>query len=175
MKKILSLFILLALLSCNKNDSEDEPEVKPVNITYAFDDASALDAWNITTPNEAIVTIDPNDKVDGAGSLLVYSGCCVMELKTSVALKVNTNYGLTVNGKRTPYGQGDTVCAFPYALGLYVIQGEEELLSKPFGDSPNWKNESFYFNSLEGTEPVKIRIMVNTKEAWVDELKFEEI
>ena len=175
MKKILSLFVLLALISCAKKDKDEEPEVQPLDVLYSFDNAAAIDAWNITTPNDAIVTIDNQDKVAGTGSLKVYSGCCVLELKSGIPLKLNTEYGLTINGKRTPYGPNDTVCAFPYALGLYVIQGDQEIFAESFGDSPNWKTDNFYFNSQESDEPVTLRIMVNTKEAWIDELRFEEI
>lgn len=176
MKKLLSILMLLTLITaCKKDDSEDTPEDQPVNVTYSFDDVSALDAWTITTPNNAVATIDAADKVAGTGSLKVFNGCCVINLKNGIQLKANTDYGLTVNGKRTPWGANDTVCPYQHPIGLYILQGDNELYGTPIGNSPDWKNESFYFNSKEGTEPVTIRIMFNSKVCWVDELKFEEI
>ena len=90
MKKILYLLILLAVIACAKKDNEEEPAILPLDVLYSFDDASALDAWNITTPNEALVIIDNQDKVAGTGSMKVYSGCCVLELKSGIPLKLNT-------------------------------------------------------------------------------------
>lgn len=176
MKKIFPFLILLAVISgCKKDDNNDNQEDQPLNVTWSFDSESTIDNWTLITPNNANVAIDTEDKVAGAGSLKVSSGCAVLTYKNEFEITPNTSYGLTVNAKRTPWGPNDTICTYQYPVGLFVLQGAIELFGTAIGDSPNWKNEAFYFNTADGTEPITLRIMVNSKEVWIDELKLEEI
>ena len=176
MKKILYALVLLAVVvSCKKDNNDDDQTDGPLDVTWSFDSESTIDNWTIVRPNNAQVSIDTDDKFAGAGSLYITSGCAVLTYKKEFTVKPNTDYGLTVNAKRTPWGPNDTICTYQYPVGIFVLQGGIELFGSAIGDSPNWKTESFYFNSHEGTEPITLRFMINSKEVWLDEIKLEEI
>jgi hypothetical protein len=160
------LFVLAIFSSCKKDSNEDTGNASRVLFTTNFESPNDLLAWSQSAVGKAV--IDSNAvKFDSI------TGCFVFETINLFPIQKGKTYELRVTGKVNPSVSGDPVYCSGNFL-VYIVQGDNYLISQSFGNYTSWTQKSFSFEAASSAS-VGIKFLVGTtRGAWIDSLSLIE-
>jgi hypothetical protein len=179
MKKYSILFLLalsasFIIFGCGKDDEEQQEESSITVVKFLFNEESELDDWAFRENDSATMVIDKENKVEGAGSLKIQDGCCVIGVEQGYSVEKNTNYKISLDVKYTEMPD-EWSCGGAFKFMLYLEQGSNW---EDFGllqDQTGWYHRELYFNSGEEGLPIQIKIRSELKDIWIDQFIVEEV
>jgi hypothetical protein len=178
MKKLtLLIFLILSssllIFSCSKDDDEQQEKTLKTVVKFMFNEESDLDDWSFKENDSATMIIDTEDKVEGAGSLKVQDGCCVIGAVEEYSLKKNTNYKFSFDIKYNEMPDENS-CGGAFRFMLYLEHGSNWEAYGIFQEQTGWYYKEFYYNTGEEDSPIKFSIRSEVKDIWVDQFIVEE-
>lgn len=178
MKKISILFLLalstsFMLFSCGKDDNEQQEESSKTVVKFLFNEESDLDDWDFRENDSASMIIDTEDKVEGAGALMVQNGCCVIGVEEGYSVVKNTNYKISLEVKYNEMPDEFSCGGANKFLLFFEIGSDFEGFSL-YQESTGWYYKEFYYKSGEEGLPIKINVRSEVKNIWIDQFVIEK-
>ncbi len=178
MKKISILFLLvlsgsLIIISCSKDNDEQQEEPSNTVVKFMFNEESDLADWSFYSNDTSVMVIDTENKTEGAASLFVNGGCCSIINETGYSVEKNTNYKITLDIQYEELPDGVS-CGGAFYLALVVIRGDDAEWFSLYKESTNWYTREFYLNSGEDGLPLQFRFYQGRKNLWIDNMTIEK-
>jgi hypothetical protein len=166
-KFLFTVLSIIAFLSSCKKDSNDNSS-SSTNIIFSskFNNQNDLSAWSQSSGGQAIID-------SSAVKFTNIINCFHFETMSLIPVKSGKSYELKIRGKVNESIQGDPMfCSGDFIV--WVVQGNENVISQSFGNYPSWTQNSFSFESTS-TVSVKIEFLIGTtRGAWIDDLELLE-
>jgi hypothetical protein len=163
----LALLCSISIISSCKKDSDD-PSGSSTNVIFSskFDNQSDLDLWSQSSGGQAIID-------SSAVKFTNVTNCFHFETKNLIRVQSGKSYELRLTGKVNESLEGDPMlCAGDFII--WVVQGNENVISQSFGNYPAWTQKAFSFEA-KSSASVKIEFLVGTtRGAWIDNLELVE-
>jgi hypothetical protein len=170
MKQAFIFFSILCTLAANtscKKDSDDTSG-SSTNVVFSskFDSQDDLNLWSQSSGGQAIID-------SSAVKFTNVTNCFHFETKNLIRVQSGKSYELRLRGKVNESLQGDPMlCAGDFII--WVVQGNENVISQSFGNYPAWTQKAFSFEA-KSSASVKIEFLVGTtRGAWIDNLELVE-
>jgi len=170
MKASKFLFTLLGIIvffsSCKKDSNDNSSNLMSIIFSSKFDTQNDLSVWSQSSGGQAIID-------SSAVKFTNITNCFHFETVNLIPVQSGKSYELHLRGKVNESIQGDPVfCAGDFIV--WVVQGNENVISQSFGNYPSWTQKSFSFEA-KSSASVKIEFLIGTtRGAWIDDLELIE-
>ena len=170
MKASITLFTLLGIIvlfsSCKKDSNDNSSNPANVIFSSKFDAQNDLNAWSQSAGGQAIID-------SSAVKFTNITNCFHLETVNLIPVKSGKSYELHLRGKVNESIQGDPMfCAGDFII--WVVQGNENVISQSFGNYPSWTQKSFSF-AAKSSVSVKIEFLIGTtRGVWIDYIELIE-
>lgn len=160
---MVSLICVLGMISSCSKDSEDGSNII---FSTTFSSQEDIQGWSQSAGGQAIID-------SAAVKFTNITDCYHFETINPIPVTSGKTYELHLTGKVNQSQQGDPMlCAGDFII--WVIQGNEKLISQSFGNRPAWTKKSYSFVA-NSSASVKIEFLIGTtRGVWIDDIELTE-